>query len=45
MDSNIENEKINQESDNKLEDKKDSTDLKKLITKVDNRVKTKVLKI
>ncbi len=42
MDSNIENEKINQQTEVKVEDKKESSDLKKLITKVDNRVKTKV---
>lgn len=43
MDSNIDNQNLNQK--NEVEDKKDSSDLKKLITKVDNRVKTKVLKI
>jgi hypothetical protein len=45
MDSNIENERIKQVEKVKVEEKKESTDLKKLITKVDNRVKTKVSKI
>jgi hypothetical protein len=45
MDSNIENDKINEETEVKVEDKKESSDLKKLITKVDNRVKTKVSKL
>lgn len=40
MDSNIDNENTIQK--NEVEEKKDSSDLKKLITKVDNRVKTKV---
>ena len=43
MDSNIDNENSIQK--NEVEDKKDSSDLKKLITKVDNRVKTKVFHI
>ncbi len=42
MDSNIVKEKINQEGDVKVEEKRETSDLKKLITKVDNRVKTKV---
>ena len=42
MDSNIVKYNTNQEEDVKVEEKKESSDLKKLITKVDNRVKTKV---
>ena len=42
MDSKLENEKLIVEDENRTEEKKDTPDLKKLITKVDNRVKTKV---
>jgi hypothetical protein len=51
MESNIDNKKetISEETPKTEEDKKETnketTDLKKLITKVDNRVKTKVIKI
>jgi hypothetical protein len=42
MDSNIEKDIVNRMEEVKIEEKKESTDLKKLITKIDNRVKTKV---
>jgi hypothetical protein len=42
MDSNVEKDIIIEQKV-KVEDKKESSELKKLITKVDNRVKTKVL--
>jgi hypothetical protein len=42
MDSKLENEKLKDEEETRKEEKKDTPDFKKLITKVDNRVKTKV---
>ena len=42
MDSKLEKEKLKIQDEIRTEEKKEIPDMKKLITKVDNRVKTKV---